>query len=116
MKNEEGFLQSLVASGESGRFFRISGNQEKAAGHIRAVSASRPDRICLSLTVYAASREMSLPSFEMFLRRVGKELASSGIPFALVSDATDYGVVVRNVAKEESWDIANNNVADAANR
>ena len=105
MKNEEGFLQSFVAQRESGRFFMISGSQEKAAGQIRAVSASRPDRICLSLTVYAANREMSLPSFEIFLRRVGKELASSGIPFALVSDATDYGAVVRNVAKTESWDV-----------
>ena len=35
MNNEERFLQSLVASGESGRFFRISGNLEKAAGKIR---------------------------------------------------------------------------------
>ena len=116
MNNEERFLQSLVASGESGRFFRISGNQEKAAGQIMAASASRPHRICLSLTVYAAKREMSIPSFEMFLRRVGKELTSSGIPFALVSDATAYGEVVRKVAKEESWDIANNNVPGAVQR
>ncbi len=116
MNNEERFLQSLVASGESGRFFRISGNQEKAAGQIMAASASRPHRICLSLTVYAANREMSIPSFEMFLRRVGKELTSSGIPFAFVSDATAYGEVVRKVAKEESWDIANNNVPGAVQR
>ena len=116
MNNEERFLQSLVASGESGRFFRISGNLEKAAGKIREASASRPDRICLSLTGYAANREMSISSFELFLRRIGKELASCGIPFALVSDATAYGEVVRKVAKEESWDIANINVPGAVQR
>ena len=92
-------------AGGRGRFYRIAGRPDDVATQIGAVVAAHPGKIYLSLTGYAASREMSQVRFELFLREVAKSLASANVPFVLVADATVYGRIVRTVAQEQSWDV-----------
>ena len=102
---EEASLKAL--SGGAGRFVPISGKPDAIGRRIMDVISQKPEVVYVSLSGYAASREMSEARFEMFFREIAGSLASSDqTKVVLVAGATAYGRIIRSVAKERSLDMA----------
>ena len=100
---EEARLKGFV--GGNVQYQKIGGRPEAVQGKITAAIAVRPGKIVLSLSGYAAAREMSLVRFDLFVREIGKGLSASGVPFAFVAGSGEYGTVIRNVARDMSLDL-----------
>ena len=69
------------------------------------VMSQKPEVVYISLSGYAASREMSEARFEMFFREIAGELASVQTQVVLIAGASAYGRIVRAIAKESSLDV-----------